>query len=81
MGDNRSKEEAEKIYEQWETRHEKLAYYIEHDELEKVETQLITIKSNIETQNYEELISGIDESIFILKHIEDKYGFNLQNIF
>lgn len=75
------KKEAEDIYKQWEKRHEKLAYFIEHDELEKVETELVTIKSDIETEDYEELISGIDKSVFILKHIEDKYAFNLENVF
>lgn len=73
--------EAEDIYKEWEKRHERLAYFIEHDELEKVETELVAIKSNIQTDDYDELISGIDKSVFILKHIEDKYAFNLENIF
>lgn len=81
LKDETIKKEAEKIYEQWNNRHEELAYFIEHDELEKVETELVTMKSNIETENYEELISGIDKSTFILKHIEDKYAFNLENVF
>lgn len=81
LKDEKIKKEAEEIYAQWEKRHEKLAYFIEHDELEKVETELVTIKSNIETEDYEELISGIDKSTFILKHIEDKYAFNLENVF
>lgn len=75
------KNKVEDIYKQWEKRHEKLAYFIEHDELEKVETELIGTKSDIETEDYEELISSIDKSVFILKHIEDKYAFNLENIF
>ena len=81
LEEEKIKNQAEEIYKQWEKRHEKLAYYIEHDEVEKVETQLITIKSDVETRNYEELISDIDEGSFILKHIEDKYAFNLQNVF
>lgn len=81
LEEEKIKKQAEEIYKQWEKRHEKLAYYIEHDELEKVETQLVTIKSNVKTGNYEELISDIDEGSFILKHIEDKYAFNLQNVF
>lgn len=81
LEDKKIKEKAENVYQQWEKRHGKLAYYIEHDELEKVETELIAIKSNIQTENYEELISGIDKSIFILRHIEDKYAFNFENVF
>ncbi len=81
MEDEKIKNDAENVYKEWEKRHEKLAYYIEHDELEKVETELIGIKSDLETEDYEELIIGIDKSVFILKHIQDKYAFNLQNIF
>lgn len=73
--------EIEGIYKQWEEKHDKLAYFIEHDELEKVETELIAIKSYIETEDYEESISELDKGVFILKHIEDKYAFNLQNVF
>lgn len=81
MEDEKIKNDADNVYKEWEKRHEKLAYYIEHDELEKVETELIGIKSDLETEDYEELMIGIDKSVFILKHIEDKYAFNLQNIF
>lgn len=73
--------EIESIYKYWEERHDKLAYYIEHDELEKVETELVEIKSNIETKSYDESIIELDKSVFVLKHIEDKYAFNLQNVF
>ena len=73
--------EAEHIYNQWEARHNNLAYFIEHDELEKVDTDLIAMKSYIETEEYEESISEVDKCVFILQHIEDKYAFNLQNIF
>ena len=62
-------------------KHDKLAYFIEHDELEKVETDLVSIKSYIETQEYEQAVGELDKGAFVLKHIEDKYAFNLQNIF
>lgn len=75
------RDKAESIYQQWQQRHDKLAYFIEHDELEKVETELIAIKSFVETEDYEESISELDKGVFILKHIEDKYAFNLQNVF
>lgn len=75
------KNEAEAVYQKWGEKHDKLAYFIEHDELEKVETQFIAIKSYVETEEYEESISELDKSVFILKHIEDKYAFNLQNVF
>ena len=69
-----------KIEDDWEKRHDKLAFFIEHNELEKIETALTAMKSYIETNEYEESINEVDKSIFLLKHIEDKYAFNLQNI-
>lgn len=75
------KNKLEEIEKNWESRHDKLAYYIEHDELEKVETNLTSLRSFIETNEYSEAISELDKSVFVLKHIEDKYAFNLENIF
>ena len=69
------------IMSEWKKKYEKLAYFIEHDELEKVETELTTLKSYIETEEYEEGIPEIDRSIFILNHIKDKFKLNLKNIF
>lgn len=81
VDNKKTRDKIEEIYEQWQKRHDKLAYFIEHDELEKVETELISIKSYIESEQYEDSVDELDKSVFILQHIEDKYAFNLQNIF
>ncbi len=78
---NKAKEKMNEVYSKWEKKHDKLAYFIEHDELEKVETDLVSIKSYIETQEYEQAVGELDKGAFVLKHIEEKYAFNLQNIF
>ena len=70
-----------KVYNDWSSVHDKMAYYIEHDELEKVETNITAMKSFVESGEYTESVSELDKTIFILKHIEDKYVFNLQNVF
>ena len=75
------KQKVEKVDDKWKEKHEKLAYYIEHNELEKIETEITTIKSNIETAQYEHSVESIDKSMFLLKHVEDRYAFNLENIF
>lgn len=69
------------VRDDWENRHDKLAYYIEHDELEKVETNLVALNGFIESNEYSDAISELDKSVFVLKHIEDKYAFNLENVF
>lgn len=84
QGEKNSEDAKEKIKEikaNWDSRHDKLAYYIEHDELEKVETDLTAINSFIEKEEYTDAVSELDKSVFVLKHIKEKYEFNLENIF
>lgn len=74
-------EDAEKKYNRWLEHHKRLAFYIEHNELEKVETNFVSGKSFIESAKYEDAISELEKTIFILQHINDKYSENLENIF
>lgn len=65
----------------WEERYEKLAYYIEHDELEKVHLYIVGLDSNVNSEEYSQAIGELDKCVYILEHIEDKYSLNLKNIF
>lgn len=69
------------ILNNWNERHKKLAYYIEHDELEKVETELVLLKGNIEVKQYEQGIPNLSNCIFILEHIKEKTALKIKNIF
>lgn len=69
------------IYNEWLGYHEKLAYFIEHDELEKAETDMVALKGSINVKEYEMAVSELDKSVYVLQHIEDKYKFELVNIF
>ena len=69
------------IEENWEESKKKLECYIEHDELEKVNLQINSIKGYVEAEEYSEILSEIESCIFILEHIEQKYKFNFRNIF
>ena len=69
------------IMNMWANYFNKLAYFIEHDELEKAETELTTLKANIEIQEYEEGVIDIDKTIFILNHIKEKFKIEIKNIF
>ena len=69
------------IETKWDEYQEKLAYYIEHDELEKVESQIFTVKGLSEVERYEEIISELEKCVFILEHIQDKTKINVKNIF
>ena len=75
------KQEVEYVIEEWKSRYEKLAYYIEHDELEKVQTELTAIQANIEVQEYAQSMPNLRNCIFILEHIRDKFSLRLKNVF
>ena len=74
-------EDINKKYNKWLEFHRILAFFIEHNELEKVETNYVTGKSYIESENYKDALSEIEKTIFIMQHINDKYSVNLENIF
>ena len=76
-----AKKHLDEIEKKWDNMQEKMAYYIEHDELEKVKTNLTELKSHTETEEYEEAINDLEKSVFVLEHIEEKSEFNLKNIF
>lgn len=74
-------EKTNKIYEDWEKENEILSYYLEHNELEKVNTQIILIKGYLESDTPQDSIPDLEEGIYILDHIKQKEAFNLKNIF
>lgn len=78
---NEIEEKTNNIFSKWREHYDILAYYIEHDELEKVETQLTMLRSDQNEEQYEECKKEIDTTKFILKHIENKEKFTLQSIF
>ena len=62
------------------SRHDKLSYYIEHNELNKVRTELVILESDIDVEDYQDAVARIDNSILILNIIKEKSKFNLKNI-
>ena len=75
------KEKSSDIRNRWDEMQELLSFYIEHDELEKVETQLAVINGQMESKLYDEAVVEIERCKFILEHISDKTAFNIKNIF
>lgn len=69
------------IYSKWQEFHDISAIYIEHNELEKVENNMISCKNFIEQEIKDMSLNELDKIIFGLEHINDKYEFNLINIF
>lgn len=74
-------EHANQAYNKWEQLDDVMAFYIEHDELEKVKTALTTVKSFVEVEEYEQSVEAIDRCIYILDHIREREKLTLDNIF
>ena len=65
----------------WKNVHNKLAIFIEHEELEKTETSLAGLKSYTEMEEYADAVEELDKMNFLMEHIEDKNKYILRNIF
>lgn len=76
-----SKSKMQKIKDSWKEKYNVLAYYIEHDELEKVETELTKLAADIDVGEYKHCINELYTIIFILNHIKQKEEFNIKSIF
>lgn len=74
-------EKMKKLNEKWNEKYKALAIFIEHDELEKVETNLVALEGYIEVSDYNMGINELNKSIFILEHIAEKYDFSIVNVF
>lgn len=74
-------ENLNKIEENWSEKYGVLAIFIEHDELEKVEADLVELDGYIEIKDFDKGINEVNKSIFSLKHIAEKYDFSLINTF
>lgn len=73
--------EIKELEEKWKVVKQKLSYYLEHDELEKVETQIFNMKGLYEIEQYREIVPEIEKCVYILEHIRDKTTLNIKNIF
>lgn len=62
---NKAKEDFMTLQTEWRNSFEKLAYYIEHDELEKVDTNLIGLKSYIETMKKNQMLLVNWKKVFL----------------
>ena len=76
-----AQQEFYELEEKWKQETEKLSLFVEHDELEKVSTNIVIIESNFETDETDKVLENIAEVRFLLEHIEEKNQLKLKNIF
>lgn len=65
----------------WEDRFKVLAFYLEHDELEKIKTELVALKANLDVGEYEKGVEELEKCKYILEHVQEKEQFSLMNVF
>lgn len=70
-----------KIREEWNQIYRNMSFYIEHDELEKVNTSLTLSEGYLSLQEYREGIPELENCKYILKHIQDKQSLKTINLF
>ncbi len=81
IGENLEDVKIDDLKKVWHEKEVMLAYFSEHDELEKVTVEVTELKSNMENDMKEEAKGNIDKIKFLLKHIEEKEKLKLKNIF
>ena len=77
----KAREQMKKVEEIWEEKYKIMAFYTEHNELEKVQTELTKLKADIHMKEYAQGVENLENCIFILEHIKDKSALKVVNIF
>lgn len=73
--------EIKKLKEEWQEINYKMSYYIEHDELEKVNSAIVKIESSMKIEQYSDAIPELENCKYILEHIRDKQAIRAINFF
>lgn len=81
VNQDKSEKQMKNIEEIWGEKYRLMAFYIEHDELEKVQTELTKLKADIHMEEYAQGVENLENCIFILEHIKDKSALKVVNIF
>lgn len=75
-----AKEKLDELYEYWHKNENVLSFFVEHDELEKVVTELTSLDAYLELED-DSAYESLEKMAFIIKHIEEKDDIKLKNIF
>lgn len=65
----------------WKNINRTMAFYIEHDELEKVNTSLILTEGYLTMEDYSQGVPELENCEYILRHIQDKQSMQIINLF
>ena len=74
-------EKVKKFSDDWKKIEDRLAYFTEHDELEKVGDTISLLQANVEADMKEDAYEKMKEIKFRIEHIKTKQKFTLNNLF
>ena len=69
------------LKKEWFIEQNKLSYFSEHDELEKVSKSLIDLEENAKNEEYKMALEDGKEFEYWLNHVKEKDKLELKNIF
>ena len=76
-----AKKASKEAFDKWEEIDDTIALYIEHAEIEKVKTAVISMQSFIEMEDDSQAVDSIDRCSYILENIKRREEFSIDNIF
>ena len=76
-----AKKDAESLYEDWRKKSDNWSVIADHQEIDNIEKSILNIKSSINSEDLDQIIPKIDESIYLISLIEDKERIKIKNIF
>ena len=79
--DVEANDKSKQLLDKWDKFQKLLSCYIEHDEIEKVGDKINLLEKQVRIENYTDARHSITETEFLLKHIEDKQTFTIENFF
>lgn len=80
QSDNASLLKMDEVNTEWDKKFNILTCYLEHNELEKVKTQLVSISAGIRVNDKEYVYEEIEKAIYMLEHLKDKQMLKIDNI-
>ena len=76
-----SKKQSEKLRDNWNEYENKFAYFMDHEEIEKLSVKVYAIDENASNKYYELALEDSIETKFLLEHVKDKLKWKLNNVF
>ena len=70
----------EDLESMWEKDYTIMSCYLEHNELEKVKTQMVIIRAGMETNDVNYIYEEVNRAVYIIEHIKDKSRLKIDNI-